>query len=124
MSTLVPQQCKTGSREGTQSLLSPLLTTVIQIWDDLAGAGCPQQRGTDSCPPQSAQRLSEFWAFQGWIRSAPVRAGCAFTAGPSLNTLALDRNFSAERSELSQFELETKYLNPEGIQGWGGGAMG
>lgn len=83
-----------------------------------------QQRGTDSCPPQPAQRLLESWAFQGWIGSAPPGAGCAFTAGLCLYTLALDRNFSAERSQLSQFELETKYLNPEGIQGWGGGGNG
>jgi len=45
-------------------------------------------------------------------------AGCAFTASPSLNSLALDININVERSELSHFELETN-LNPEGMQGWG-----
>lgn len=52
--------------KGQQSLLSPLLSSVIQIWDELAGGGRSQKGGKKpSCPPQHAQRLSEFWVFPG-----------------------------------------------------------
>lgn len=59
MSTLYLNNARLDQETRQQSLLPPTLSTVIQIWDELAGEAA-QQRGTDSCPPQHTQRLSEF----------------------------------------------------------------
>lgn len=101
-------------------LLSPLLSNLMQSWSELAGGGYPHQRCTSSSPPQDTQGLSVCRGSQGQVSSALPSGDCAFTASPSLNLLALDKSFYAERSGLSQFKLETKYLNPKRMQGWGG----
>lgn len=112
-------RARLGAEKGQGSVLSPLSTNLIQTWDDLAGGGFPHQRDTSSSPPHHDYGFSGCWGCQE-VSSDLLCAGSTFTASPNLNSLALDGNLNAERSGLSQFELETKYLNPEGMQGWGG----